>query len=631
MPATDKVNILLVDDQPAKLLSYETILHELDENLLMANSAQEAFEHLLRTDVAVVLVDVVMPDLDGFQLAKMIREHPRFQRTAIIFISAVLLNDLDFLRGYELGAVDYVSVPVVPEILRAKVRVFAELYRKTQQLEQLNRTLERRVAERTAELEDSMTALRNSEERLRLAFEAARMGWWDYDIAADQVSWSPSLTRIMGFAPESFGSTLAGAAAHVHPDDREKFMALVNQGIGADGTQTCELRFIRADGSIRWSLAAGQVIRNAAGAPQRFAGVDLDITERKRAEERQDVLVRELDHRAKNLLAVVQSVLRLSKADTVREFVAALEGRIWALSRAHTLLSESRWHAVELGRIVAEETAPFASPQGKRVEASGPAVSLLPATAQSLALALHELVTNAVKHGGLSVPDGRVALTWRLEPGALVISWIETGGPPTSPPARRGFGTKLIDASVEHQLRGNATFAWRETGLNCTISIPLSNLDLPKGVAEPEPAADGNGAGAVTFPIAASRVLLVEDEALIAMMMVDALQDLGLEVVGPFRTVPQALAAARNERLDGAILDVNVAGQQVYPVADLLSARRIPFVFLTGYSIGGIDRRYANVPVLEKPIESKLLRQLFLIGMKAGVAEGPAASASLAG
>jgi PAS domain S-box-containing protein len=631
MPATDKVNILLVDDQPAKLLSYETILHELDENLLMANSAQEAFEHLLRTDVAVVLVDVVMPDLDGFQLAKMIREHPRFQQTAIIFISAVLLNDLDFLRGYELGAVDYVSVPVVPEILRAKVRVFAELYRKTQQLEQLNRHLERRVAERTAELEESMDALRNSEERLRLAFEAARMGWWDYDIAADRVSWSPSLTRIMGFAPESFGSTLAGAAAHVHPDDREKFMALVNQGIGADGTQTCELRFIRADGSVRWSLAAGQVIRNAAGAPLRFAGVDLDITERKHAEERQDVLVRELDHRAKNLLAVVQSVLRLSKADTVREFVAALEGRIWALSRAHTLLSESRWHAVDLGRIVAEEIAPFASPQGRQVEASGPAVSLLPATAQSLALALHELVTNAVKHGGLSVPDGRVALTWRLEPGGLVVSWIESGGPPTAPPTRRGFGTKLIDASVEHQLRGNAAFEWRETGLHCTISIPLSNLDLPQGAGEPEAAADGNGGAGPTFPIAASRVLLVEDEALIAMMMVDALQDLGLEVVGPFRTVPQALAAARNERLDGAILDVNVAGQQVYPVADLLAARRIPFVFLTGYSIGGIDRRYADVPVLEKPVESKLLRQLFLIGMKAGVADGGGASASLGG
>jgi CheY-like chemotaxis protein len=129
MTADDKINILLVDDQPAKLLSYESILRELGETLLKANSAQEAFQHLLRTDVAVILVDVFMPDLDGFELARMIREHPRFQKTAIIFISAVLLTDLDFLQGYRYGAVDYISVPVVPEILRAKVKVFAELYR----------------------------------------------------------------------------------------------------------------------------------------------------------------------------------------------------------------------------------------------------------------------------------------------------------------------------------------------------------------------------------------------------------------------------------------------------------------------------------------------------------------------
>src|SRR5262245_40816460 len=141
-----KVNILLVDDQPGKLLSYQVILQELGENLLVANSAQEAFEHLNRADIAVVLVDVFMPDLDGFELARMIREHPRFTRTAIILISAVLLTDVDFLRGYQHGAVDYISVPVIPEILRAKVKVFADLYRKTRQLEELNRELEHRVA-----------------------------------------------------------------------------------------------------------------------------------------------------------------------------------------------------------------------------------------------------------------------------------------------------------------------------------------------------------------------------------------------------------------------------------------------------------------------------------------------------
>src|SRR5213595_1628269 len=142
MTADDKVNILLVDDQPSKLLSYEVILRDLGENLLKASSGREALEHLLKSEVAVVLVDVCMPDLDGFQLAAMIREHPRFQRTAMIFISAIHLSDMDRLRGYEMGAVDYVPVPVIPEVLRAKVKVFAELYRKTRQLERMNAELE---------------------------------------------------------------------------------------------------------------------------------------------------------------------------------------------------------------------------------------------------------------------------------------------------------------------------------------------------------------------------------------------------------------------------------------------------------------------------------------------------------
>jgi len=161
----NRVNILLVDDQPAKLLTYESILSELGENLLTASSATEALDCLLRTEIAVVLVDVCMPDLDGYELASMIRQHPRFQKTSIIFVSAILMTDLDRLRGYESGGVDYVPVPVVPEILRAKVSVFADLYRKTRALERLNAELERRVSERTAALEASTAALKEADRR----------------------------------------------------------------------------------------------------------------------------------------------------------------------------------------------------------------------------------------------------------------------------------------------------------------------------------------------------------------------------------------------------------------------------------------------------------------------------------
>jgi signal transduction histidine kinase len=149
----DPVNVLLVDDQAAKLLSYETILSSLGENLIRANSGKEALEHLLKRPIAVVLVDVCMPELDGFELAAMIRSHPRFQRTAIILVSSILVEDVDRLKGYDSGAVDYISVPIVPGLLRAKVAVFADLYRKTEAIERLNQDLELRVIERTAEIE----------------------------------------------------------------------------------------------------------------------------------------------------------------------------------------------------------------------------------------------------------------------------------------------------------------------------------------------------------------------------------------------------------------------------------------------------------------------------------------------
>jgi len=162
MSTQEKVNILMVDDQPGKLLSYEVILAELGENLIKADSGKQALERLLRNDIAVVLMDVSMPEIDGFELANMIRQHPRFQQTAIIFISAVHLSDLDRLQGYQRGAVDYISVPVIPELLRAKVSVFAELHRKTRQLEKLNDDL-RQLSSKLIAAQD--------EERRRIARE----------------------------------------------------------------------------------------------------------------------------------------------------------------------------------------------------------------------------------------------------------------------------------------------------------------------------------------------------------------------------------------------------------------------------------------------------------------------------
>src|ERR1700739_1454893 len=227
--ADDKANVLVAGDQPAKLLSYEVILRDLGENLVKATSAREALELLLKRDIAVVLIDVCMPELDGFQLAAMIREHPRFRQTAIIFISAIHLSDVDRLRGYEMGAVDYVPVPVIPEVLRAKVRVFAELYRKTRQLERLNAELENRVAQRTAELEASTARLTDSEERRSLALVAGQMGSWDWDREEGDCLWDEGQCRIFGVDPETFVVSAESVKTLVHPDDWPRLQQAVEQ------------------------------------------------------------------------------------------------------------------------------------------------------------------------------------------------------------------------------------------------------------------------------------------------------------------------------------------------------------------------------------------------------------------
>ena len=239
------VNILLVDDQPAKLLSYEVILGELGENLIKANSAGEALGALLKTDVAVVLVDVCMPDLDGFQLAEMIRGHPRYEKTAIIFISAIQVTDLDRISGYKSGAVDYVPVPVIPEILRAKVRIFTELYRKNRQLEELAADWSGACAERTGELEMSNGALQESEERLRQALTAASMGTWRRNLDTQVSQRDANFNAIMGLPAVDSTTTVKERLEEIHPEDREAAAARLDPGVQAQGVYEAEFRIKR--------------------------------------------------------------------------------------------------------------------------------------------------------------------------------------------------------------------------------------------------------------------------------------------------------------------------------------------------------------------------------------------------
>ncbi len=609
---TEKVNVLLVDDQPDKLLAYEVILHELNENLVKTSSAREALQFLLKNDVAVVLIDVCMPELDGFQLAAMLREHPRFSETAIIFISAIHLTDVDRLRGYAMGAVDYVPVPVIPDVLRAKVKVFVELYRKTRELEQLNLKLERHVAERTAELEASNVRLLESEQGRSLALAAGQMGSWEWDIAANRGAWDEGQYRIFGVEPESFQISTDNIRNLLHPDDWEPLRQVVLRMAKGERTQQVEFRVRRPNGELRWCTGTAAASVDAAGNVVRISGVTIDVTERKEAEERQVLLAREVDHRARNALAIIQSIIRLTRAKSVDDYVATVEGRIKALALAHTLLSDSRWHGADLGTLVAEEFAPYRS--GNKIELKGPNVSLSPATAQGIALALHELATNAAKHGALSSLKGRVSLTWQLQSDTLTLHWVESGGPPIKTPSARSFGLKVIKASIEQQLGGKATFEWNPKGLRCDLAIALREARESRQYDGAHQANGGNGAAIELNKVDKPRVLVVEDEALVGIMIQECLTELGFQIIGPVCTASDALQAAKDGDFDAAILDINLGDGMVYQVAEILAWRHVPFVFVTGYDADSVDSRFREIPVLQKPVERELLQKLFAQG-----------------
>ena len=326
--AEDKVNILLVDDQLAKLLTYEVILGELGENLIKAVSGREALEHLLKTEIAVVLIDVCMPELDGFELAAMIREHPRFQDTSIIFVSAVNLTDLDYLRGYESGAVDYVPVPVVPELLRAKVKVFAELFRKTRQLERLNLELERRVADRTAALETSMEQVRQSEQRRSLALAAGRMGAWEWDLASGDYLWDEGQYRLFGVDAGSFEPTEDNIFALVHPEDVDRLLDEVRQAARAGAPYEAEFRIIRPSGELRWCVTAAAPSLDRNGCALRMSGVTYDITERKQAEETlhraNEELERRIEERTIEREHALAQLFEAQKMDTIGQLTGGV-------------------------------------------------------------------------------------------------------------------------------------------------------------------------------------------------------------------------------------------------------------------------------------------------------------------
>jgi PAS domain S-box-containing protein len=321
-------------------------------------------------------------------------------------------------------------------------------------------------------------ALRDSEARLRVAIEAGRMAVWDYDVSTDSVATAPELLRMLGF-PDADPPGLDELRSRYFPGDRDR-LKQIGRETWERGERffEAEFRYRRPDDTECWFSLRAELKLNALNFPTRVLGVLIDVTERKRAEERQQLLVNELNHRVKNTLATVQSIASqtLRNAATTQEAQRGFESRLIALSRAHDVLTRENWEGASLYEVVAQAVEPYSNRSEDRLHLSGPYVRLTPRLALALAMALQELATNAVKYGALSTDAGQIRITWSVDQGeapALHLRWEERGGPPVVPPARRGFGSRLIDR-LGDDLNGTVRTEFPATGLVCTVDAPLT-------------------------------------------------------------------------------------------------------------------------------------------------------------
>ncbi len=355
-------------------------------------------------------------------------------------------------------------------------------------------SLEQRVAARTAELAHRSEQLADSEARLRVALEAADLGTWEVDLRTRIAQRSPRTLAIFGAPAEEVVGPYPGWADRIHAEDRPAVThAFERLAEGTTEVYAAEYRFHHPDGRVVWVESRARVVaHDRTGRPLRLAGTVQDITARREAEERRALLAREVDHRAKNALAVVQAALRLTPRSTLDAYAAAVEGRVAALARAHTLLADQRWAGASLRALLAGELAAFTlRDDGEAaVTMQGPALRVAPSAAQSLSLAFHELTTNAVKYGALARAQGRLAITWSVRPatGDLVLHWQEQGGPPVGgAPSRRGFGSRLVAATIRDQLGGILVQHWQPEGLTVEIQVALARVSVLEPAAEADP------------------------------------------------------------------------------------------------------------------------------------------------
>jgi len=318
--------------------------------------------------------------------------------------------------------------------------------------------------------------LRQSEERFALALEATSECVWDWNIASGEMYFNPHWFRVLGFNPSEVEPSVRFWDSLVHPEDMPRIMEALNAHYqGKTEVYECEVRLRTKSGEYRWILDRGKVVaRDKDGKPLRMVGVNVDITERKRTEESRLKLSRELDHRVKNNLASVIALAQLTaqSTDSIQDFVKLFTNRITSLARVHETLAKRRWRGIELEELMRVVMGPFHG-CGQRLRLSGPEIIVSARKVQPLALVMHELLSNAARHGSLSTEDGIVEVKWQREAQRVVIDWSEHGGPPIANPQEFGVGLRLVSGFVEKEIGGNLEVDFNAKGFRCVIQLPV--------------------------------------------------------------------------------------------------------------------------------------------------------------
>jgi PAS domain S-box-containing protein len=583
VPDAQRPLVLLADDN-ADMREYLTRILGERYHVESVTDGESALNAIALKPPDLLLSDVMMPRVDGMDLLKRLRADPRTRSLPVILLSARAgeQNKVDALGA---GADDYIVKPFTARELVARVDAHLKIARVRGEV---------------------MESLRQSEERYR-AFVTATSDIV-YRMSPD---WS-EMRSLEG--KDSIRDTEEPSRtwleAYIHRDDQPQVMSAIDEAIRTKTPFDLEHQVKQIDGTLGWVHSRAVPVFDGDGEIVEWFGSARDVSERRRHDETQRLLVSELSHRVKNMLAVVQAIAQqtLRRAKDPAEFAASFGGRIQSLSSMHGLLSQSGWQHADLQEILRDQ---LAAHEASRVLASGPPVQLEPQVALHVALMLHELGTNSVKYGALSNTEGIVSVGWSVNDGKLRLEWREHGGPPVKSPLKRGFGTTLIEQTARSE-GGDSHMVAEAEGLRWEITLPL---DSKKSIVlEERRSTTQSSSGPRSLrplppaePLKGRRFLIVEDEPLIALDIVAGLESVGVNVEGPIGSVKEALRAIQERSFDGVLLDANLRGEPVDEVAAALTRRNIPFVFVTGYGRQALPESFARSMVLTKPFTQEQL------------------------